>query len=343
MAMDEPAFYNHSGHHAQVLPILDRDGAEARLVLVKASYDIVPGGGLRAAEAPREIRLGDEPWGDPAIADLRLPGDYGLPKPGTDFVLSGHAVPPLGGEAGTSMDVGIRVRERVKLLRVHGPRVWVRQFGGIGPGESGPLERTPLAWSRAYGGADFSDPAKPLEEARNPVGSGVSRHPEALVGRPAPQIETAGEPVTSAGGRHTPAGCAPLGRHFAPRRAQAGTHDAAWLSGGYPARPSDYRPEHEHCAAPGLVFEEPLRGGEAVRIAGVHAQALLDFALPRQLLRIDAIVDGRPDTRRPHLDTVVVDSDALMLEMVWRAVFRCPAKMRGHFTSITVQAKEYIE
>ena len=97
------------------------------------------------------------------------------------------------------------------------------------------------------------------------------------------------------------------------------------------------------CAAPGLVFEEPLRGGEAVRIAGVHAQALLDFALPRQLLRIDAIVDGQPDTRRPHLDTVVVDSDALMLEMVWRAVFRCPAKMRGHFTSITVQAKEYIE
>ncbi|WP_067064992.1 DUF2169 family type VI secretion system accessory protein [Roseateles chitosanitabidus] len=340
--MDEPAFYNHSGHHAQVLPILDRDGAEARLVLIKASYDILPGQGLRPAEAPREIRLGDEPWGDPAVADLRLPADYGLPKPGTDFVLSGHAVPPSGSTA-TQMDVGIRVRDRIKLLRVHGPRVWTRHFGSIGPGDSGPLERTPLAWSRAYGGADFSDPARPLEDARNPVGSGVSRHPETLVGRPAPQIEAPGEPVTATGGRHVPAGCAPIGRHFAPRRAAAGTHDAAWMADGYPARPADYRPEHEHCAAPGLVFEEPLRGGEPVRIAGVHADAVLDFVLPKRLLRVDALIDGQADTRRPHLDTVLVDSDALMLEMVWRTVFRCPSKMRRRFTSITVSAKEFIE
>ncbi|MDH0868125.1 DUF2169 domain-containing protein [Mitsuaria sp. GD03876] len=340
--MDEPAFYNHSGHHAQVLPILDRDGAEARIVLVKASYDIVPGVGLRPAETPREIRMGDEPWGDPDIADLRLPADYGLPKPGTDFVLSGHAVPPAG-PAATRMDVGIRVRDHIKLLQVHGPRVWERRFGGVGPGESGPLERTPLAWSRAYGGSDFSDPSRPLEDARNPVGSGVCRHPETLVGRPAPQIETPGEPITSAGGRHTPAGCAPLGRHFAPRRDSAGTHDAAWMSGTYPARPADYRAEHEHCAAPGLVFDQPLRGGEPVRIAGVHPEAVLDFALPKRLLRIDAVIDGHADARRPHLDTVVVDSDALVLELVWRAVFRCPSKMRRRFTSITVQSKEYVE
>lgn len=348
--MDEPAFYNHSGHAATLLPILDRDGAEARLVIVKASYAITPvrgdaagqgGSTLLPTEEPREIRLGDEPWGAPEIADLRLPADFGLPKPGTDFILAGHAVPARGVSA-TRMDVGLRVADRVKVLRVHGPRAWRRALTGVVPGPAGPLERTPLAWSRAYGGADFTDPRRPLEDARNPVGSGIARQAERLVGLPAPQIESPDDPVASAGGSHVPAGCAPLGRHFEPRRRTAGTYDAAWLQGAYPGRPADYRPEHEHCAPPDFVFQEPLRGGEPVRIAGVHADALLDFLLPKWLVRVDATIDGRTQEQRPHLDTVVVDSDAMVVELVWRALFRCPPKMRDRFTAVKVQAKEFL-
>jgi hypothetical protein len=338
--MDEPILYNHSGHIAEVYPVLDREGAEARLVIVKASLAVLPGGGLGPIPVPRELRLGDVPWGAPEIADLRLPADYGLEKPGTDVVVSGHAVPPPG-NAASSMDVGIRVADRVKVLRVHGPRTWIRRLGAVVPGPASALERTPLSWSRAYGGADFSDPRRPLEEPRNPVGSGVSRRPDLLVGLPAPQIEDPSEPVTGAGGRIVPAGCAPIGRHFSPRRQRTGTYDGAWLAGAYPGRPGDYDAAHEHCAAPGLVFDSALQGGEAIRIVGMHEQ-VLDFVLPRQRVRIEARIDGGKVERAPHLDTVVVDTDSLAVEMVWRAVFRCPRKMRGHFPAITVEVKEWL-
>jgi hypothetical protein len=339
--MDEPALYNHSAHRASVLPILDRDGAQARTVIVKATYDIRIGQALQLSEMPRDVRMGDEPWGAPEVADLRLPGDFCIAKPGTDFVVSGHAVASRG-VAVPCIDVGIRVADRVKLMRVHGPRTWRSGVLGVTPSASEPAERTPLAWSRAYGGLDLSDPQRPLEEPRNPVGSGVARKPERLVGTPAPQIESPDAPITSAGGRYVPIGCAPLGRHFEPRRKLAGTYDAAWIRSGYPARPSDYRPEHEQCASPDLVFAEPLRGGEPVRLVGVHAEGSLEFVLPKWLVRIDAEIDGRPIERKPHLDTVVVDTDAMLVELVWRALFRCPPRMRDRFTSVRVQCKEFI-
>jgi hypothetical protein len=339
--MDEPAFYNHGPHAASLLPILDRDGAPARIAIVKATYALRIGEPLRRAETPREVRLGDEPWGAPEVADLRLPGDFCIAKPGTDFIVSGHAVAP-GDVPVPCIDVEIRVAGRGQAMRVHGPRIWRRGLMGVAPSASEAARRTPLAWSLAYGGLDLSDPERPLEEARNPVGSGIARRVEHLVGTPAPRIESPDDPITAAGGRYVPVGCAPLGRHFEPRRKLAGTYDAAWIRSGYPARPADYRPEHEQCAAPGLVFAEPLRGGEPVRLRGVHAAGALEFALPKWLVRIDALIDGRPVTQRPHLDTVVVDTDAMLLELVWRGLFRCPPRMRDRFTSVRVQCKEFL-
>lgn len=338
--MSEPDLYNRSGFVASVLPILDRDGTPCRVVIVKASYAIRLGAPLQLAEDPRGVRMGDELWGPPAIPDLRLPGDFCAAKVGTDFVLSGHAIPPIG-QVCNRVDVVIRVADRIKLMRVHGQRAWRRSLLGVVPGLSDPMRATPLAWSRAYGGSDLTKPDQPLEEPRNPVGSGVARHAERLVGTPAPQIEAPDEPIGAAGGSFAPVGCAPLGRSFVPRRQAAGTYDAAWIRSGYPARPSDYREEHENCAPEEFVFREPLRGGEVVRITGVNAAGPLDFVLPKHRLVIEAAIDGATLERRPHLDTVVVDSDAMVLELVWRALFRCPTKMRGRFTSVQVQAKEF--
>ena len=339
--MSEPALYNRSGLLASVLPILDRDGAPCRVVIVKASYAVQVGGPLRVADEPREVRMGDELWGPPEIADLRLPGDFCPAKLGTDFILSGHAVPPRG-QLCHRIDVGIRVADRTKVLRVHGPRLWRRSLLGVAPGPSEPVGRTPLSWSRAYGGLDLTQPDHPLEEPRNPVGSGIARHVERLVGKPAPQIEAPHQPIGAAGDRLAPVGCAPLGRSFAPRRQAAGTYDAAWVQSGYPARPADYREAHENCAPDDMVFQEPLRGGEAVCIAGVHGDGALDFALPKLRLLVAAEIDGALIERRPHLDTVVVDSDAMVLELVWRALFRCPPKMRHRFTAVHVRAKEFL-
>jgi hypothetical protein len=339
--MSEPTLYNHSGLVASVLPILDRHGAPCRVVIVKATYAIRLSGPLQLAEAPRDVRMGDELWGPAEIPDIRLPGDFCPAKVGTDFVLAGHAVPPRG-KACDRLDVAIRVADRLKLMRVYGQRLWQPSLLGIVPGPSGTMEATPLAWSRAYGGLDMTRPDRPLEEPRNPVGSGIARRIESLVGTPAPQIEAPNEPIRAAGGSFAPVGCAPLGRSFAPRREAAGTYDANWIRSGYPARPADYREEHENCAPRDLVFGEPLRGGEVVRVCGVNANGALDFTLPKLRIVVEAEIDGAAIERRPDLDTVIVDSDAMVLELVWRALFRCPTKMRKRFNSIRVQAKEFV-
>ncbi len=340
--MDEPALHNHTGFQASILPILDRQGAQSRIVIVKATFVIGVGDGapLAMAEEPREVRLGDEPWGVPEIPDLRLPGDFYAAKPGTDFILSGHAVPQRP-RLDTHVDVGIRVGERTKLMRVHGPREWRRSMLGVVPGPSAPIQRTPLAWSLAYGGLDLSDPKRPLEEARNPVGSGVTHDVDGLVGTPAPQIEEPRAPIGAAGGRFTPVGCAPIGRNFEPRRNTMGTYDRAWIESTYPARPADYHEEHEHCAPPDFVYRKPLRGGEPVTVTGVHSSGRLAFVLPKYRMFVGAEIDGAAVERRPHLDTVVVDADALVLELVWRALFRCPAKMHNRFAAVTVLTKEF--
>jgi hypothetical protein len=340
--MDEPALLNRSGFLAEILPILDRQGAQSRIVIVKATYAIGVGSSPRMAEEPREIRHGDEPWGPPEIADIKLPGDLCPAKPGTDFILSGHAVPARQ-RPETRVDVTVRVADRVKTLRVHGTREWKRSLLGVVPGPSAPLQATPLAWSRAYGGLDLSDPTRPLEDARNPVGSGIARDVARLIGTPAPQIEAPNAPIGAAGGRFAPLGCAPLGRTFEPRRTTMGTYDEAWLNSVYPARPADYREEHENCAPPDFVFREPLTGGEPVSVAGVHPDGPLEFTLPKHRIVVDALIDGTIVERRPHLDTVVLDSDAMVLELVWRSLYRCPVKMRDRFTVVHVQRKEFVK
>lgn len=339
--MDEPVLFNHSDFHAEILPFLDRSGAQSRIVVVKATYAVAMGRPLKVAAEPRVVRHADEPWGAPEIADIRLPGDLCAAKPGTDFVLSGHLIPDPG-RRDTVVDVVICVADRTNVLRVHGERQWRPGVLGIVPGASAPLEPTPLAWSLAFGGIDLSDPHRPVEEPRNPVGRGITSRPERLVGTPAPRIEAPGSPIGAAGGRFTPVGCAPLGRNFEPRRKTMGTYDAEWLETVYPARPPDYREEHEHCAPPEFVFRQPLGGGERVTVDGVRPDGTIDFVLPKQRIVVDGLIDGTVVERRPHLDTVVLDTDAMLLELVWRALFRCPPKMRDHFTAVRVQSKEFV-
>jgi hypothetical protein len=337
--MDEPALDNRSGFHAVVWPILDRNGADSRIVIVKATFDLLADQPPKPAEQPRDIRQADVPWGVPEIADIRLSGDYGLPKPGTDVVFSGHA---QAEPRRVSVDVGLRAADRTLIMRVHGRREWRQGVSAVVPGASDVMrDPVPLAWSRAYGGFDDSDPQCPLEESRNPVGTGIARQPSRLIGTRAPQIEAPDLPIAGANGAHVPVGCAPLGRHFEPRRGRAGTYDSAWLRTGYPARPADYHEAHEHAAAPSLTFEQPLRGGEEIGAAGVRNDGPLRFALPRWRIVVQAEVDAAVQERRPHLDTVVVDTDARLLEMTWRSLFRCPPKMRGRFPWVRVLAKEF--
>lgn len=335
--MHEPEFFNNTSFTAVALPLLDTEGAECRVVVVKATYHL--GIGEVPADEPRPLRFGDEMWKSSEVADVKYPSDLCTFKPGTDFLIVGHVV---GDELRrpSSVDVQIRVANRIRTLRVHGERFWEYSPDGVEPGAAAPVARVPLAWSQAWGGFDDSDSQRPLEEPRNPVGSGVSLRPKNLVGKRAPQIEDPQYPVAKAGTRGVPAGCAALGRHFEPRRKWAGTFDAAWLESRHPARPADYDPRHENCAPPEFVFQESLAGGTEGHITGIHPDRDFLFTIPGPKVVIEATIDGALLERRPHLDTVLADTDAGLIELVWRTAFRCPPKMRKRFARIEVNRKD---
>lgn len=333
--MHEPEFYNYTPFHSELLPLMNKNGAECRVAVTKATFVVPPSGGLTLHEEQRPIRYGDEMWVSPEIPDIKWPADLCVFKPGTDFVVVGEACAPLGKPA-RSMEVGIEVGNRKKILRVYGPRFWRRTLGSMAPGESEPVESVTLRWSNAYGGVDLTDPEHPLEEPANPVGNGIAREPERLLDTPAFQIE---DPER---GPRRPAGCSAIGRSYEPRRSYAGNYNANWLENRYPARPIDYRDEHEQCAPPDQVFATPLGGGEVIRLSQLHPKGPWSFQVPRLRMEVEAIIDGKTQVVHPHLDTVLVDAGAKTVELSWRASFRCPPKMRNHFEVVRVRSKEYL-
>jgi hypothetical protein len=335
LGMHEPEFYNYTPFRSELLPLIDRTGAECRVAITKASYEATGPSGLALQDEQRPIRYGDEMWDKPEVPDIKWPGDLCAFKPGTDFVVVGEACAPHGAPA-KSIDVDIRIQGKKKTLRAYGPRFWRKSLGTVVLSEPEPTKTVPLRWANAYGGLDLSDPEKPLEEPLNPVGNGVARNPGQLVNMPAFQVED------PAAGPSRPAGCSAIGRSFEPRRTYAGTCDADWLRTRYPGRPADYRDEHENCAPPDQVFSKPLAGGESVYLANLHPEGPLSFQIPRLRLEVEAVIDGRSQVARPHLDTVLFDAAAKTVELVWRASFRCPPKMRNHFEVVRVRYKEYM-
>ncbi len=335
--MHEPEFFDSTPFEAQVVPYIDRHGRDVRLVVVKASYSIVPEVPIALLDGQRPIRLGNEPWDNPEISDNHFASDLCEYKPGTDVLIVGHARTAFD-RPSPVLDVAARVADRLVLLRVHGPRYWEGFRPRLGP--SAPTTTVPLRWGLAFGGIDLSDASRPLEHAANPVGLGVARDPTTLRGRPGPQIEDPTAP-SSAPNRGKAVGFGPLGPNFEPRRRYSGTYNASWLQRLHPAKPLDYDPRFEHVAPTPLLFERPLQGREPCIVQGVRKDGKgLAFELPRERIRVEWVIDGKRDGMDPHLDTVIIDTDAAVLELVWRACIPTPAKMRDRFTEIHLWRKK---
>jgi hypothetical protein len=338
--MQPPRVDNHTDFVLEPQLLVDRDG-EKLCAMVKGTFELVgwtsgvDGTGALVVAPPgrrRGLRPADVPWGEPERSSVLYPGDYALRKPGTDVVVvaKGHAP---GGRPAPHFDVGVRVGALGKSLRVHGLRVWER--GGSGISTARPVTEVELRYELAWGGSDATEPEALVEEPRNPVGRGVVRDASRLTHQPAPQLEDPAEPIDSAGGRHTPAGLAAIGRHWEPRRRLWGSYDARWLTDRAPLLPDDFDERANQCASPGLVAQPALRGDEPVALhnllPGGGAQT---FRLPGLGVELCFEVGGRaPETVRPHLDTVLLDALAvprapLTIELVWRASVRAPRRLK---------------
>jgi hypothetical protein len=333
--MDPPRLDNKTEFAAQPRMLMARDG-ERMVLIVKATFARVPGEPvleLVPKDARRGIRGQDIPWGDPEKSSIKYPSDLCLTKPGTDVIVVAAAHAP-GGKAVPSFDAGVRVGPLEKTVRVFGLRVW----GANGSSLSSPRPTTgaDVRYDFAWGGFDGTDPLKPVEEPRNPVGTGIARDLGTLTHKPGPIFEDPANLIASVRTRPAPAGLGAIGRHWEPRRSLLGTYDAAWLEQRAPLLPLDHDDRSNLCASPGLTAVPPLAGGENVALLNLTpGGGSMSFRLPKIRVRVVLHAKGRePETLTPYLDTVLIDTirvpetSDVAVELVWRAVFRPPRRMK---------------
>lgn len=318
--MGGPAVENETPFAVEPLFLADEEMRPLLVPLIKATYAVTDRGLELAAEQAPPLLAG-EFWGKPDESSYRYEPECAFDKPATDVALVGSAVAPRKGT--TEMLVGFQVGPVQKGVRVVGDRVWFKTLGNVSMTHPLPFERVPLQWERAFGGWDRSapDPRHHTFEPRNPVGQSFrGRHGAFEEGLPLPNIEDPIEPLRSFGQRVPPAGFGFVSPHWEPRLRYAGTYDEAWQKERAPLLPKDFDRRFLNAAAPGLVVPGYLRGDEQVIASGVTASGRLAFRLPGvEAPEVLVVRRGLPDiSGRTRLDTVIVDTDALAVYLLWR-------------------------
>jgi len=286
----------------------DRDGAHEWIVAVKATYEIQPDGNVVLADEQVDALLAPEYSGAPGQSSLRYDADVIGAKPTTDIIVVGHAYAPNERPSSNFM-IGMAIGPMRKALRVRGDRI---RDGGLLLGSAEPVLRVPLAYERAYGGYDHSDPESRHHrfDSRNPVGVGISPTPTRL-----PNFEYPSGDVETAG----PAGFGAIDSYWSPRLEAQGTYDDAWKQQRFPLLPVDWSPRSRQCAPLDQLPSEPLRGGESVELANLTPSGRLSFALPRVSLRFSTLLDGRVEEHFGQLSTVIVEPDHPRVMLVWQS------------------------
>lgn len=342
--MDAPRLDNKTDLAAEPRTLMAKDG-ERLVLIVKATCARIAGEPVLEL-VPRAERRGirgqDIPWGDPEKSSIKYPSDLVVEKPGTDVIVVAAAHAP-GGKAVPWFDAAVRVGQLAKTIRIFGLRVWAANGQSLTAPQ--PTTGVEVRYDHAFGGLDASDPERPVEEARNPVGTGIARDPATLTHAPAPMIEDPEDLLASARSRPPPAGLGAIGRHWEPRRSFLGTYDASWLAERAPLLPLDHDDRANLCASPGLTATPPLLGGEAVALLNLTpGGGAVNLRLPRLRVTTTLHAKGRdPETKTPYLDTVLIDTIRVpdtahvIVELTWRAAFRPPRRMKDARLVVTAE------
>jgi hypothetical protein len=309
-------FENATPYPALDTPFLDERGRNVVIAIVKGTFTVDELGRVTPADDAAEVRVADEPYDPEKLnSSIRYFNDVCTRKAGTDVVVLGEAVAKT---PSTVVDVGVRVRERLVQLRVHGERLFYRSGIGVAVGPATKFERKPIVYEAAYGGAteDWK-----VVEARNPSGVGVAARPADLVDKPAPRIEHPAYPHKSASDRHPPVGFNAIPAHWSPRREMFGTVDELWLKTRVPIMPGDFDPRANNVAHSSLQFE-PLAAGDPIATIGMTEGHAFSFELPKFPVVFRGVFDNGPnEVVRPYIDTVLVEPSRRRFELVCRACF----------------------
>ena len=247
--------------------------------------------------------------------------DYAPRKPACDVLLLGSAHAPFGRPV-ERMQVGLRVGSMNKQFDVVGDRVWQAGLSGIRASTPRPFTQMPISYDCAFGGVDQEpeDPAEHDAYLPNPVGRGWRKHLKNswVDGKPLPNTEESGAPVSWPTNKYRPMAFGPVGRGWPQRARHAGTYDQQWLDDVFPFLPQDF--DERFFQAAGVDQQVALpRAPLTVALEGLTPDGLRCFELPHLEAPVHVFPKhgGREDLVAP-LDTIVLEPQAQRITMTWR-------------------------
>ena len=337
-----------------VLPGQTPQGEPILSVLVKRTYDIVPGKRCIRTAQDRKLIPGDVPWGNPLNTCVRYESDFVPFKLGTDVVLDGKAHAP-NAAATSSCEVSLQVAGRHKQVLVIGDRVvqYVRKRTPVFT-EPQPFTTMELRYDRAYGGTDvFSDKSTIYPYPRNPRGCGfVVANTEQSVDQLAlPNLEDPSNRLTPERlcledykkweNQPMPAGLGWFPKTWLPRAGFAGimpgdrttekelrtayaqlvpaSQREAYVKNGLPDM--DFR--FFSGASPGLDLPF-LTGTEEIATRNLSPEGLLSFQLPGECPRMGLDIGSGMQQPDVVLHTVMIHMEQQQVDLVWRGAVPYP-------------------
>lgn len=331
-----------------LLPGQTPQGEHILGVLVKRTYDIVPGGVCTRAAADKKLISADAHYEDPMNTTVKSESDFIPFKIATDVVLTGKAYAPSGLPV-SSLTTSLAIGPYRKDLLIIGDRV-TRYNDNRDPifTPPQPFETMELRYERAYGGVDiYSEPKFPCPYPRNHLGRGyaVTNNERSLKNLQLPNIEDPANPLTPANlcsgkfdawqrqpvpqgfgwtlkmwhPRSTYGGVMPADRPLEQelRKAFAALlpADQRKLYEGNPLPDMDFR--FFNGASPGLVIPF-LAGGEPVELVNLDPSGKLQFQLPRDRPQIGLDIGNGIQKPQVFLHTVAFRMEERQVDLVWR-------------------------
>jgi hypothetical protein len=299
------------------------DGRELLVVAVKATYQLRANGNEPVlCEVQEELVESDTFTGEPGFSATKYEVDYAHWKPQCDVLVNGSAHSP-GGRPTSAVTVGLRVGVVNKRFNVVGDRQLVDTFLMVAPSPVTPFTTMPISYDRAYGGTDKS-PKKPdqvMTYLKNPIGVGyypVSDR-QALSGKPLPNTEQIGIPVTSVSDDYLPMSFSPLGRNFAERIPYAGTYNDDWLKTRAPFFPDNFDYRYFQSAPADQQIPHP-NGGEEIVLENLTPEGVTTFCIPQKSMPVLFIpYRGKDRPVDAVMDTILIEPEQNRFMVTWRA------------------------
>lgn len=285
-----------------------RPPADSITMVVKATFDLVPGGPARPRKEPDPL-AGDAHLDDDLEKSLRYASDFAFFKPKADITVVGHAVAtsPAQRAARVSLRFGAGKGRVERAIHVLGDRVWQRALGvSIAPTDPAPFDSIPLVYERAFGGPSSSE---------NPLGTGAST---------LPNLEDPDRPIKGPSDTPKPACFAPVPATFASRASRLGTYDGRWLATRWPYFPEDFDWAYFQSAPLGQQTDH-LAGDEPFEITGMRrdhpvVQGTLPGRRVQAFLHKTREAGGSIEELLLRLDTAAFDLDGMKVNLVWRGL-----------------------